>query len=112
MIIQLIAGARPNLSRPRDMIRRRNWDVEVNEGHLQSWDHSHWKNLAENHAGLEILEWGFDATVVQPFSNILLRLFGQRAAIKFETGIFRKFWPFGSISVISLMREKKDSSEE
>ncbi|MDA0767481.1 MAG: class I SAM-dependent methyltransferase [Verrucomicrobia bacterium] len=102
----------PNLSRSRDFIRRRNWDIPVNEGHLQSWDHSHWRNMAENHAGLEVLEWGFDATVVLPISNIILKIFGQRAAIRLETGLFRRLWPYGSISVISLMRERKDASQD
>lgn len=94
----------PNLSRPRDFIRRRNWDTPVNEGHLQSWDHSHFRNLAERHAGLEIVGWGFDATMIPPWSSLINRVLGRRAAIWFETGLFRKLWPYGCISVIALMR--------
>ncbi len=92
----------PNLSRPRDCLRRRNWDTPVNEGHLQSWDHSHFRNLAENHARLELVEWGFDAVKIPVLSDIIFRFFGNNAAVKFETGIFRQFIPFGCISVISL----------
>lgn len=93
----------PNLSRPQDMFRRRNWDVDINEGHLQSWDHSHFRNMVERHCGLKVLKWGFDATVVPPFSNITTKLFGQKAALKLETGPFVKIWPYGSISVIALL---------
>jgi SAM-dependent methyltransferase len=93
----------PNLSRPNDMFRRRNWDVDVNEGHLQSWDHSHFRNMAERHCGLKVLDWGFDATVVPPFSNVTTKLLGQKAALQLETTLFRKLWPYGSISVIALL---------
>lgn len=110
MARKYVIVAVPNLSRSRDYIRRRNWDIEVNSGHLQSWDHSHWRNLAESHAGLELIEWGFDATIVLPFSNIILKLFGQKAAIKMETGLFRRLWPYGSISVLSIMRPQEDAS--
>lgn len=94
----------PNLSRPRDMIRHRNWDGEVNEGHLQSWDHSHFRNLAERHAGLELVEWGFDAVKLPPFSTVIEKMFGDKAAMKLETGIFRKLYPYASISVLGLFK--------
>lgn len=99
----------PNLSRPKDYLRRRNWDTPINEGHLQSWDHSHWRNLAELHASLRIIEWGFDATILPPISSVLCRLFGQKTAISFETGLFRKLWPYGSTSVIALMEASPDT---
>lgn len=94
----------PNLSRPRDFIRRRNWDTRINDGHLQSWDHSHFRNMTEKHAGLKIIEWGFDATIVPPWSTFINRIFGAKAAIAIETGLFRKLWPYGSVSVIALMK--------
>ena len=68
------------------------------------------KVIAENHAGLEVVEWGFDATVVLPWSNVIMKLLGQKAAIKLETGLFRRLWPYGAISVISLMREREEGS--
>lgn len=106
MARKYVLVAVPNLSTPRNMIWKRNWDIPVNEGHLQSWDHSHFRNMAEGHAGLRIVAWGHDASIVPPLSNLLIRFFGPKAAIHFETGLFRKIWPFGCISVIALMSEK------
>lgn len=96
----------PNLSRPRNYFWNRNWDATINDGHLQSWDHSHFRNLAEKHAGLRILAWGHDATIFPPFSNLVLKTLGRKAAIRFETGLFRRLWPYGSISVIALMEAR------
>ena len=94
----------PNLSAFHDLLRRdTHWDCTVNEGHLQSWDHSHFRNLAERHCGLRILAWGFDTVLIPPFSLIAEKLFGNKAAIKLETGIFKKMFPFASLSVIALM---------
>lgn len=93
----------PNLSRPKDYLRKRNWDGKVNEGHLQSWDHSHFRNLAEKHCGMKILAWGHDAVVFPPFSNVVERAFGDNAAKRLETGLFKKLWPYASISVIALL---------
>lgn len=104
---KFVIVAVPNLSIPRDFIRRRNWDLITNEGHLQSWDHSHFRNMAENHAGLQIVEWAFDATIIPPFSELINRFIGSKAAIWLETGLFLKLWPYGSISVIALMKEKE-----
>lgn len=98
----------PNLSRPRDMLYYRNWDSSVNEGHIQSWDHSHFRNMAERFCGLEVVSWGFDATVVLPWSCWIQRVFGARAAVYLETGIFKRIWPYGSTSVIALMRPSSD----
>lgn len=93
----------PNLSRPRNFFWNRNWDATINDGHLQSWDHSHFRNMAEKHAGLRILEWGHDATIFPPFSNLLVKTLGPKGAIRVETGLFRRLWPYASISVIALM---------
>lgn len=79
----------------------------INEGHLQSWDHWHFRNLAERHCGLELVEWGSDATIL-PGSEFLVRTFGNRAAISLETGLFRKIFPYHCISVLGLFRVRKN----
>lgn len=76
----------------------------VNEGHLQSWDHWHLLNLAENHCGLKLVEWGFDATVLPFFSNFSEKLIGRKVTISLETGLFRRLFPFHGISVLGLFR--------
>lgn len=78
----------------------------VNEGHLQSWDHWHLRNLAERHCGLELVAWGHDATILPFFSPMMERFCGQRAAIWLETGLFRRLFPFHGISVIGLFRPR------
>jgi hypothetical protein len=62
--------------------------------------------MVEKHAGMEIVEWGFDATIIPPWSTFINRFLGQKAAIYFETGIFRRLWPYGSISVIALLKSR------
>jgi SAM-dependent methyltransferase len=94
----------PNLSAFHDLVRTRKWVIKINEGHLQSWDHSHFRNLAETHCGLEILQWGFDATIIPPLSGLFQRIFGQAATIKLETTLFKSLFPYASLSVIALMR--------
>jgi len=94
----------PNLSAFHDLIRTRSrWDRPINEGHLQSWDHGHFRNLAERHCGLKILSWGFDTVLIPPFSMLVERMFGSNAALAVETGLFKKLFPFASLSVIALM---------
>jgi SAM-dependent methyltransferase len=94
----------PNL-RYLHRLLERNISLEgFNEGHLQSWDHWHLRNLAERHCGLELVEWGFDATLLPLLSNATQKLFGNRAAIALETGLFRKLFPFQGVSVIGLFR--------
>jgi hypothetical protein len=106
MARRYVLVAIPNLSVPRDFLRHRNWDSVINDGHIQSWDHSHFRNMVEKHAGMEIVEWGFDATIIPPWSTFINRFLGQKAAIYFETGIFRRLWPYGSISVIALLKSR------
>lgn len=94
----------PNLSAFHDLFRTHTrWDHGINEGHLQSWDHSHFRNLAERHCGLRILSWGFDTVLIPPFSMLVHRLLGTRAAIWCETRLFKRLFPFASLSVIALM---------
>lgn len=92
----------PNLSRFHDLLRPSRWVESINEGHLQSWDHSHFKNLAEGHCNLKIVEWEHDAVIIPPFSNFLIKIFGEKMAMRFEMGLFRKLHPFASISVLAL----------
>jgi SAM-dependent methyltransferase len=94
----------PNLRQLRGLTQRQIDLRFVNEGHLQSWDHWHFRNLAERHCGLELVEWGFDATQLPGISEVVARLFGERAAIWLETGLFRRLFPFHGISVIGLFR--------
>jgi SAM-dependent methyltransferase len=84
-------------ARPTDLSR-------VNQGHLQAWDHWHLLNLAQNHCGLELVQWASDATILPLVSNLSLKLLGQRATVFLETGPFRWLFPFHCISVLGLFR--------
>jgi len=96
----------PNL-RYLDRLFERRFDLaQVNEGHLQSWDHWHLRNLAERYCGLELIEWGSDATVLPAISNIANRLFGPKLTIWLETGPFRRMFPYHCLSVLGLFRVK------
>ncbi|HEY2951343.1 MAG TPA: class I SAM-dependent methyltransferase [Verrucomicrobiae bacterium] len=81
--------------------------AHVNEGHLQAWDHWHFRNLAERFCGLDLVEWGFDATILPFVSNATEKVFGQRAAIWLETGLFRRLFPFHGISVLGVFRPRR-----
>lgn len=88
----------PNLRRP--------WapPAQTNPGHLQSWDHSHFKNLAEMHCGLKLVSWASDATIVPIASELARKLFGTNAVIWLETGLFRRLFPYWAVSVIALLK--------
>ncbi len=92
----------PNLRYLNSMFTRRIDINRVNEGHLQSWDHWHLRSLAERHCGLRLLEWGFDATRLPVFSPLVEKLLGHKGAIWFETGLFRRLFPFHGVSIIGL----------
>jgi SAM-dependent methyltransferase len=94
----------PNLSAFHDLLRPRSrWDIPVNPGHLQAWDHAHFRNLAERHCGLRILQWGFDAVMLPPFTHWLETLAGPKPSIALETGPLKWLFPYASLSVIALM---------
>jgi SAM-dependent methyltransferase len=97
-----VLTAVPNLQKIPNL--RKPWaePQPINEGHLQSWDHSHFLNLAEQHCGLRLIAWGHDATQLPVLSELVNRTLGARAAIKLETGLFRKLFPYWGISVIGL----------
>jgi len=94
----------PNLNKLPNIRKPKTVHYNVNEGHLQSWDHAHFWNLATHHCGLELVEWGHDATVVPIISELVKRTLGQERLIKLESGIFRKLFPFWGHSIIGLFK--------
>ncbi len=97
----------PNLRYLHRLFERRFDLAGVNEGHLQSWDHWHFRNLAERYCGLELVAWGSDATLLPGISGLSARLFGPKFTIGLETGLFRRMFPYHCISVLGLFRVKK-----
>jgi len=101
-----VVVAVPNLCNLTGLFRRNaNYEV-VNEGHLQSWDHGHFQSMMERHAGLELVEWGFDTTILPVFNRFAPKFLGQKGTIWLETQIFPKLFPFHGISVLGLFRPK------
>lgn len=99
-----VVVAVPNLRNLRG-ITDRNFDLRfVNEGHLQGWDHMHFRNLAERHCQLELVQWGTDACILPLVSELVKRVLGERAAIACETGIFKRIFPYHCLSVLGLFR--------
>lgn len=92
----------PNGSRFPDLFRPKRNLYGPNEGHLQLWDHSHLRNLAENHCGLKLIDWTFDNVKLPILSNQFNRLFGDKFIRKLETGLFKSLFPYQSTSVIGL----------
>lgn len=104
---KFVLVAVPNL-RKLEALLKRSVDLNtINAGHLQGWDHWHFRNLAERHCGLEVVDWIADATILPGLSQFVVRTFGQRAAIRLETGLFRRWFPLHCISIIGLMRPTK-----
>jgi SAM-dependent methyltransferase len=106
-----VLTAVPNLRLISNLRRPRRETQRVNEGHLQSWDHAHFRNLAENHCGLRIISWGFDATILPVASELCKRLFGIQTVLKLETGLFKRWFPYNGNSVIALMEPVGNNSE-
>lgn len=101
---QYVIIAVPNLQKIPNLRKPRAKPENCNEGHLQSWDHAHFRNLAENHCGLQVIAWANDATRVPVASELTRRLFGNKAAIGLETGLFRRLFPYWGTSIIALMK--------
>jgi SAM-dependent methyltransferase len=97
----------PNLRYLHGLFKREFNLAFVNEGHFQSWDHYHFLSLAERHCGLELVEWGSDATIIGGISETVTKILGSRAAIALETGIFRRVFPYHCISVLGLFKVKR-----
>lgn len=107
---EYVVVAVPNLRYLHQLLARRIDLSHVNAGHLQSWDHWHFLNLAENYCDLKLVEWGSDATMLPLLSNLSQKLLGSRATIALETGLFRRLFPFHCISVIGVFRTRTGSS--
>jgi 2-polyprenyl-3-methyl-5-hydroxy-6-metoxy-1,4-benzoquinol methylase len=101
---QYVLVAVPNLHTIPNLRKPHAPPKAVNEGHLQSWDHAHFKNLAEKHCGLELVAWANDATIVPVASELVRRTLGNKAVINLETGLFRWLFPYWGISIIALLR--------
>lgn len=96
----------PNLHTLTRLFSRSSSGPYVNEGHLQSWDHGHLQNLAERHGNLELIEWGFDTTILPIFNRFGPALIGQSGMIWLETMVFSKLFPYHGLSVLGLFRTK------
>ena len=103
---QYVVIAVPNLRFLHRLTTRKINLGVVNDGHLQGWDHWHFRNLAERFCGLELVEWGFDATELPVLTYASQKLLGMRATIALETQVFRRIFPFHGISIIGLFRVK------
>ncbi|HEV8544270.1 MAG TPA: class I SAM-dependent methyltransferase [Verrucomicrobiae bacterium] len=108
---QLAAIARSHVVIAVPNLRVLNWIAAreiklsyVNEGHLQGWDHWHFRNLAERHCGLELVAWANDTTILPLVSELSKKIFGQKFTISLETGLFRRIFPFHCLSIIGLFR--------
>lgn len=100
---RFVVVAVPNLRtlpKPRFLTRE---PPSINEGHLQGWDHPHFRNLAERHCGLRLIGWGHDQVRVPVLSALAYKLGGDPLAIRFETGLFLKLAPFHCTSIIALL---------
>jgi len=94
----------PNLQKIPNLRKPHAPPPKINEGHLQSWDHAHFRNLAEVHCGLQLIAWANDATIVPVASELVRRLFGNRATISLETGYFSRLFPYWGVSIIALLK--------
>jgi SAM-dependent methyltransferase len=99
-----VIAAVPNLQKIPNLRKPHAPPLKINVGHLQSWDHAHFQNLAENHCGLQLVAWASDATIVPVASELVRRLFGNQTVMRLETGLFRRLFPYWGISVIALLR--------
>ncbi len=100
-----VVVAVPNLRsipRPRYITRE---PPSVNEGHLQGWDHAHFRNLAERHCGMRLVAWGHDHVRVPVLSGLVAGMLGEKAAIRLETGLLLRCFKFHSASIIALLEK-------
>ena len=94
----------PNLQTLTALFRRKLHPTAVNEGHLQSWDHGHFLNLAQRHGKLELIEWGVDTTILPVFNRFGPKILGQSAMIWLETKVFTRLFPFHGLSVLGIFK--------
>ena len=93
----------PNLRSLPRLKHLRNEPRFVNEGHLQGWDHAHFRNLVERHCGMHLVEWGHDHVKVPLISEMIRRIAGEKAIMRLETVAFLKWLPYHSASIIALI---------
>ncbi len=101
----------PNLRQLLGLFQRRFDLADFNEGHLQSWDHWHLRNLAERHCGLQLVEWGSDITQLAFLSNVASKI-SQNFVKRLEMGLFRRWFPYHSRSIIGLFRVGESTREK
>lgn len=102
----------PNACIMANFVRPQKHIHEVNEGHLQIWNHAHLLNLAERHCNLKLVSWAFDHVKLPFISNLIFKIFGQKSVIYFETGLFRRLFPFQSCSIIGLFKVLENKEEK
>lgn len=98
-----VVVAVPNLrSLPKPSAMRRE-SKAVNEGHLQGWDHGHFRNLAEKHCGLRLIAWGHDHVKLPVVGCLISKIAGEDTLRRLEMGCWLRWFPFHSASLIALM---------
>ena len=104
---EFVVIAVPNLRYLHRLFERKFDLSQVNEGHLQSWDHWHLRNLAERFCRLQLLQWASDATVLPLASNLSQKLLGTKATMWLEMNPFRFLFPYHCISIIGIFRPRE-----
>lgn len=94
----------PNLHTVHKLFKRKIGISDVNEGHLQSWDHGHLQSLAERHGHLKLIQWEHDATILPVFNRFGPRVIGQSGMIALETKLFTKLFPYHCLSVLGIFQ--------
>lgn len=96
----------PNLHYAPWVVRsllRMNLDY-VNEGHLQSWDWAHFKNLVVNGCGKEVLEWFHDSVSVPLPYSVKQSLHNMGALSLIDNRLLPKALPRFSRSVTAVIK--------
>lgn len=105
---EYVVLAVPNLRNLAMFFKRSIKEGVVNEGHLHGWDHWHFLNLTTRHCGLDLVEWGHDATILPIFNRFLPKL-GNRFAIWAESKIFARLLPWHCTSVLGIFRIRQEA---
>jgi hypothetical protein len=76
----------------------------VNQGHLQGWDWAHFKNLAEQGCGKEVLEWFYDSVSVPLPYGVKDSLRKSGILDLVDNKILRSAFPRFSRSITAVLR--------
>lgn len=76
----------------------------VNDGHLQSWDWAHFKNLVENGCGKEILEWFYDSVSIPLPQKAKRSLYKIGALELIDNQLLPKIFPRFSRSITAIIK--------